>query len=184
MVMHQILPPLLLQINAATTVSKPTNVIATATNNYTVSKSLKAGGAVNDVAIYNLNIHSGEASTGSLNVINPVFVDTIPTGAIYVEATKFNGSNAPVYNAASNTVTWTWPSGTVFSGYNASAYISIKYPNPPFTLGQTVTNIDNLSGNNPVTPLGTVGPRFSTSGNVPINLASPTESRGSDQAPD
>ena len=136
------------------------NVVAIASNKFTVSKDLHAGGAINDLSIFKININSNSGSTGGLYLKNPVVVDTLPTGVVFVEATPFAGSNNPVYNSTNNTVTWTWPSGATSSpavdvNYGSSAYISVKYTSPTYSVGgASACNYATLSGTIPTLPIG------------------------------
>ena len=152
------------------------SVTAIAANTFYVNKTVKAGGAINDATIYTLNIGENGGGVGSLNLTNPVFIDTLPVGAQFLSATPFNGSYAPVYNASNNTITWTWGTkgvDTSFSGYSSTAYISVNYPNTAFNLGDNVCNHATLSGTIPVLPIGTYAPA-SASGSVCEALASPS----------
>ena len=145
------------------------SVTAIAANNYTVSKSVKSGGAYNDETIYSVNINSNDGP-GSLDLKNPVFVDTLPIEAVFVTATAFSGSYPPVYDAAKRTVTWHWGTDTIISGYNSSAYLAVNYPST--TLGQTVCNHAGINATTPALPIGTYTPTGSA-GQVCTNLESP-----------
>ena len=134
------------------------SVAAIATNNYYIQKAVIAGGAINDSTIYKLSIGQNNGGVGSLNLINPTLVDTLPLGASFVSATAFGGSYPPVYNASKNTITWSWGTkgtDTSWSGYNSSAYVTVTYDNPNFTVGQNVCNHATISGFVPKLPIGT-----------------------------
>ncbi|MFZ4796627.1 MAG: SdrD B-like domain-containing protein [Bacteroidia bacterium] len=152
-----------------------TNVTAVASNNFTMGKVKNSGGAINDITIYKLNIGSTASSTGSLNLIDPVVTDVLAPGVEFVEATAFAGSNTPVYNSGTRTITWTWPNtynnntGDFSTNYTGSAYVVVKYPNSSFALGNNVSNTATLTG----TAVGEVGPTSKT-GSVNFNLAAPT----------
>ena len=151
-------------------------VTAIAQNTFYVSKSIKAGGAINDVTIYTIDIGENGGGVGSLDLKNPVFIDTLPAGAQFISATPFNGSYAPVYDASANTITWSWGTtgvDTVLSGYGSTAYVSVNYPNSVFSLGDNVCNHATLSGTEPVLPIGTYAPA-TASGSVCETLASPS----------
>ncbi len=148
------------------------SVIAIAANNYTISKSIKAGGAIDDQTIYQLDIN-GNGGVGSLDLKNPIVIDTLPAGAVFVKATPFAGSSLPVYDALKNTVTWTWATDTVISGYSSSAYLSVNYPKPTFALHQNVCNHANLSGTMPILPIGTDS-ATAVSGSICRGLDAPT----------
>ncbi len=146
------------------------SVTAIAANNYTVSKSIKAGGAYNDETIYTVSINSN-AGPGSLDLKNPVLIDTLPVGGVFVSATAFDGSYPPVYDAASNTITWHWGTDTIISGYNSSAYVAVNYPGT--NLGDNVCNHAGLNATIPVLPIGTYAATGSA-GSVCESLTAPT----------
>jgi len=148
------------------------HVIAIAANQYSIDKNLKAGGAINGSAIYKVNLNANNSTSGSLDLSNPIIIDTLTKDAVFVKATPFNGSNLPVYNAVDNTITWTWPSATVLSGYSSSAYVSVKYNAPQFSLGQTVCNYATVKGDVPSLPIGTYSPT-SASGNYCFAIQAP-----------
>jgi len=154
------------------------SVTATATNSYYVNKTIKSGGAINNLTIYRIDIGENHSGVGSLNLKNPTFVDTLPKGAQFVKATAFNGSYPPVYNQAKQTITWTWGTtgvDTVLSGYGSTAYVSVNYlTDSSFVLGQNVCNHATLSGSEPVLPgIGTYS-AVSASGSVCQGLLTPT----------
>ncbi len=130
-----------------------TSITAIASNTVTVSKNKKAGGAINDVTIYQLNI-AATAGAGSLQLTNPVLIDTLPVDAVFQSATTFSGSNTPVYNPSDRTITWTWPSGTTFTSYSSACYVTVKYPNTSFATGDNVCNRIRLFGDVPSLPIG------------------------------
>ena len=135
-------------------------VVATAANKFTIGKNLTAGGAINDISIFKININSNGGSTGGLLLKNPVVVDTLFTDAEFVEATPFNGSNLPVYHSygSYSTVTWTWPnlanSPATNVDYSSSAYISIKYKTPTYAVGVNACNYATINGSIPTLPIG------------------------------
>ena len=153
--------------------SDTTNVIALASNNFTIGKVKNSGGAINDLTIYKLNIGSTASSTGSLTLTNPILVDTLAAGVVFVEATAFSGSNAPVYNSTNRTVTWTWTSGTFATNYSGSAYLSVLHSIGTFAIGNTVCNSVTLKGNIPVLPIGNTA-TSNKIGNVCFGIATPT----------
>ncbi len=136
------------------------NVTAISANKFTVSKNLTAGGAINDLSIFKININSNNGNTGGLYLKNPVVIDTLFTDAEFVEATPFNGSNLPVYQSfgSYSTITWTWPSGAgspeTNANYSSSAYISIKYKSPTYAVGVNACNYATISGTIPTLPIG------------------------------
>jgi len=146
-------------------------VTALATDNFTITKTKKYGGAYNDLTIYNIAISSNNNNNGSLNLHNPVVVDNLPVGAVFVKATAFSGSSDPVYDPVANTVTWAWPTApdSLSGSYSSNAYVSVNFPSPTFSLGQNVCNNVTISGTNSVLPIGTEAPVTHT-GSVCFNL--------------
>lgn len=149
------------------------NIVATANNNFSVSKIRNSGGAINDLTIYRININSSSPSSGSLQFYNPVLRDTLPLGVEFVEATTFSGSNAPTYDPMSRIVTWTWSSPFFATNYSGSAFISVRHMQPTFNIGVNTCNSATLSGTIPVLPLGNFGQSHRT-GSVCFPVASPT----------
>ncbi|MEI7977312.1 MAG: SdrD B-like domain-containing protein [Bacteroidota bacterium] len=155
--------------------SDTTIVTAIAANNFTIGKFRNSGGAINDITIYRLNIGSTASSTGSLNLIDPFVTDVLAPGVEFVEATAFSGSNLPVYDAMTRTITWTWPNsfngntGDFSTSYNSQAFVVVKYPNTSFALGNNVSNTATLTG----TAFGETSTTNKT-GSVNFNLAAPT----------
>lgn len=171
-------PNIITQISASNnanpnpTLSLPTNVTAIASNNFNVSKSRSAGGAINDLTIYQINISSN--SSAGLNLQNPVMYDTLPVGVDFVEAESFNGSNPPVYNPVTRVVSWNWPT-SLNAGYSSNARISVKYTSPTFNIGSNVTNSATLAGDIPTLPLGNFGYSQKT-GSVSFLVQTPNNS--------
>lgn len=159
-------------LSVSPTYSDTINVNAIAANNFSIGKVKNSGGAINDLTIYKLNISNSGSSNAALTLTNPTLVDTLAAGVEFVEATSFSGSNAPIYNPANRTITWTWTSGVFNTNYTGSAYVSVKHPNSSFALGNTVCNKAYLSGSIPTLPLGN-STSSTKSGNVCFGLAAP-----------
>jgi uncharacterized repeat protein (TIGR01451 family) len=70
----------------------------------------------------------------NVNLIGAQMVDTLPPNAQYVSST-----GGGVYNNVTNTVTWNL-GDVAASGGCVSRQVVVRFPNPPFTAGQTVTN--------------------------------------------
>ncbi|MBC7384227.1 MAG: T9SS type A sorting domain-containing protein [Bacteroidia bacterium] len=133
------------------------NVVAHASNNFIINKSLNNGGAIDDISIIKLTISSFLSSTGSLILNNPILIDTLLPGVEFVEAQLFNGSDTPVYDPANRTITWTWTSGFFNTNYSSSAFISVKYNTPTYTITSSACNYANLQGTVAILPFGTNG---------------------------
>ncbi len=149
------------------------NVVAIASNKYTVSKTRNAGGAIDDVTIFKLSIGTSGASSAALRLYNPVLIDTLPVGCEFVEATSFSGSNNPVYDAYNRTITWTWTSSPLSTNYSSSAYVSVKYTSPNYSIGSSACNSATITGDVPVLPIGSFA-GSNKSGSVCFNVQSPT----------
>ena len=156
--------------------SNTTNVISLASNTPAIDKSLKAGGAINNVSIFKFDISNG-GSNGSLILNSPVVKDTLPAGASFNSATKFPGSNAPTTSSISGgrtVVTWTWPSGySLPVGYSGTAYLNATFSSPTFSVGSTINNRGTISGTVNGLPIGTQTPQSATDV-VTYNIAAPT----------
>jgi len=148
------------------------NILALASNKFSVGKIKDAGGAIDDVTIFQLNIGSSGSGSGALKLTNPVLVDTLPLGVLFVEATAFSGSNAPVYNVSDRTITWTWPTSPFNVNYSSSAFVSVKYTTPTYNIGSTACNSARLFGEIPVLPIGTLAPSNKL-GNICFTVESP-----------
>ena len=148
------------------------NITAIAANQFTINKNKTAGGAIDDITIYQIGISSASSSSAALNLSNVVLVDTLPLGVDYVEATGFSGSSAPVYNPSDRTITWTWASAFSTS-FSSSAYVSVRYTSPTFSIGDLVCNTAYLFGEIPVLPIGTFS-NSSKNGNICFNIETPT----------
>ncbi|MCG9900422.1 MAG: hypothetical protein MH132_10505 [Hydrotalea sp.] len=132
--------------------SNATIVTAIASLKHNITKTRHAGGAPNDITIYRLALSVPSSSTtGQLDLVDFVVIDTLPVGAVFVAATAFPGSNQPIYNASNRTITWLWP-GNISGG---NAHISVRYNSPTFQVGTNVCNVANLSGFVPALPIGT-----------------------------
>ncbi|MCK6612067.1 MAG: PKD domain-containing protein [Bacteroidia bacterium] len=149
------------------------NIVALASNKYTVSKVRNAGGAIDDVTIYKISIGNTSGSNGALRMSNAFIVDTLPVGMEFVEATAFSGTSTPVYNPSDRTVTWTFTSTNLSTTYSSSAYLSVRHVSPYFAIGSSSCNTAHLVGNVPVLPIGTTAPS-SSNGQTCFAIQTPT----------
>lgn len=149
------------------------NVTATASNQHNISKTKLAGGAIDNLTIYRINVSGSSPSNGSLITYQPVLVDTLPLGVEFVEATGFSGSTVPVYNALTRTVTWTWLADSFRTNYSSSAYISVRYTSPTFAVSDNVCNKINLFGESPALPIGSRA-AFGKSAQACFSIQSPS----------
>ncbi len=144
--------------NNVTVTAKPPGTSTTLTNSaslttklvdastfLTVSKS-SSGTGLGDLVTYTLK--ASNSSSSGITITNVVLTDTLPTGTVFVSAT---GSG--VYNAGANTVTW--PAVSLASGSSTSQTLIVRFSNPPYSVGSSVTNslkvIGNLPGGSSVT---------------------------------
>jgi len=149
------------------------NIVALASNKYTVSKVRNAGGAIDDVTIYKISIGNTSGSNGALRMSNAFIVDTLPVGMEFIEATAFSGTSTPVYNPSDRTVTWTFTSTNLSTTYSSSAYLSVRHVSPYFAIGSSSCNTAHLVGNVPVLPIGTTAPS-SSNGQTCFAIQTPT----------
>ena len=133
------------------------NVISLAKNNFTITKTKKFGGAIDNLTIYTITVSSANGNNGSLTLRSPVVVDTLLPGVTYQNATAFSGSNPPVYDAVNNTVTWTWPvnADSLVYNYNSTADLSVIFTSPTYAIGSNACNKAYVEGNISVLPIGT-----------------------------
>jgi uncharacterized repeat protein (TIGR01451 family) len=134
-------------------------------------KTFLGGGAVDFPTSYRIKVHAGTigyepyASIGSLNNTNVILKDALPTGAQFVSASvhqwSVNGTPTTLYTDpnlvdGSNVLTLPLgdmlisPYGTQWYGVVYTVDVQVRYPNPTFTSGQSVTNTAQIL----YTPLG------------------------------
>lgn len=130
------------------------NIVASSSNKFALTKIKNSGGAINDLSIFRLNISSPGSGSAALKLFNPVLRDTLPLGVEFVEATSFSGSNPPSYDPLTRIVTWTWTAGEFQTNYSGTAYLSVRYLQPTFQIGNNACNSATLSGEIPVLPFG------------------------------
>ena len=132
--------------NASPQNSNSVSTTAVAINKTVVEKFLDAGIVLDENTAYYIELCNpayGEDLNGSLTATNITIVDTLPTGTNFVYAT-----NDGVYDASSNTVTWT--ADAVEPGNCTYYTVFLIYPSTTFSLGQNVTNEASYS----YTPVG------------------------------
>jgi uncharacterized repeat protein (TIGR01451 family) len=78
----------------------------------------------------------------TVNLLNAVMIDTLPDNAVFISA-----SGSPAYNAGPPQ-TLTWNMGDLSAnGGCANRTVTLRFPEPPFTNGNLVTNTVSASGN-------------------------------------
>ena len=156
------------------------NVSATATNKFSVAKLRNAGGSINELTIFRINIANTAPTVGALRLVNPVLRDTLPVGVEFLEATAFTAtsqpsSSAPTYDSTTRIITWVWPAGVFETNYSGSAFISVRYLQPTFQTGNNVCNSATLNGLVSVLPLGAQGSSSRTGAICfPIQIENPS----------
>ncbi|MFT4187426.1 MAG: DUF11 domain-containing protein [Aeromicrobium sp.] len=150
--------------NTQTVTSGVASATIRASANLTVHKSLPANSAdgapmPRDYDLtYRLGPCTSVGSTGAL-YMQPgmTVVDQLPAGAVFVDA-----SSGGVYDATTNTVTWTTDGGLPTCGYRSQPagpyWVTVKYPSATFAAGQSVTNTAIATG----TPIGETTPLTAT----------------------
>ncbi len=124
----------------AASVSSSASATASASNTIGYSKDLLNGGAINGYATYHLMICNGTPEVqdnGTLTLNTVTIVDTLPPGSIFIE-TSLNSGSTSSYDAASHSVTINHPS--LGPGECIFPKVTVQYPDPPFSLGNTVSN--------------------------------------------
>jgi uncharacterized repeat protein (TIGR01451 family) len=119
----------------------PVTLTGTSQPKINITKSIGAAPALDQKATYAVNI-SNSQGTGNQNLSNTIVTDTLPAGVTFVSAT-----GGGVYDAGSNTVTWTL--GTVDTNTNLSFRVTVIFSSSNFTLGQQVTNELGLTAQGP-----------------------------------
>ncbi len=104
--------------------------------------------------------HSIPSENGRLNISNISIVDTLPAGAIFVSASG-GGVCDDVLGGACNSgtqnrVTWSGLNLTVGNTVNLS--VRLRFPSPPFSAGNQVTNEYDSSGQPVGEPVRSFGP--------------------------
>ncbi len=150
---------------APVTATAPT-VTATATVEATLSKTKLSGVLTGENIVYRVRTVVSNGSTGALDLNNVVLTDALQAGATFVAA-----SNGGTYDAGTNTVTW--PSFNTSGGANVDRTLTVRYDEPTFASGQSVTNNASLTG----TPVGQAAPITRTDA-VTFTLAAPTCAAG------
>lgn len=123
--------------------------IATATNKWTIEKTLFAGCALDNEVIFRICIKNPSGGNiGGLNLNDVVLTDILPANATVTSVTgSWSG-----FTQTGTTVSLTGgPSTLPVSPYNAwyCVYIKVNFPSANFTAGQTVLNTGRISFRTP-----------------------------------
>ncbi|MFK8103423.1 MAG: SdrD B-like domain-containing protein [Saprospiraceae bacterium] len=139
----------------APAVTATVTATAVASDKVEVDKEFLNGGSVGGTATYHLGICNNGGVTnqnGTLRAENIIIRDTLPPGSIYISSNVGAGTTVN-YNAIDHIVTLTRAS--LDPGQCIFPKVTLSYPDPPFNLGSTVTNIAYFSytpvGESPVT---------------------------------
>ena len=148
---------------SVTNTASVTTTLTGSSTLYTVSKTLRSGGAVGNNTEYAVTMNN--PSSSGVTLTNVVMTDTLPTGASFVSAT---GSG--VYNSSLGTVTW--PAASVSANSSTTQYVIVNYPTNLFTSGQKITNVLSVIATPPgLTPVSASATNVAT-------LTAPTDSVG------
>lgn len=79
-------------------------------------------------------------SGGIADLTDIVITDSLPVGAIFVSAT-----NGGVYDSLTHTVTWPAVPGPLAPPDCLTRFITVNYPSPTFSIGDTLSNSANVS---------------------------------------
>lgn len=151
--------------NAAAVTSNQSCVVARAVHRFTFQKDHYAGNALNGTVVYRLRVINPTGnSIGGLNLNGATFSDTLQPGAVFVSATG-------PHSVTGQVVTWTLGNLVVSPWYNpwfVDYFLTVQYPAPPFTQGQSVCNTGWLKG----TPVGWSG-TFAAKDSACLTLVAP-----------
>ncbi|RRR71813.1 MAG: hypothetical protein EI684_10980 [Candidatus Viridilinea halotolerans] len=108
---------------------------ATASPQPTLNKSLVAGGAIDDLSLYNVQLCAG--TTGALDLTNSTITDTLPLNAVYVSS-----SPEGVFNPLDRTIVWSGVNVPATGSGCRNFQVVVDYPasDPANTIGVTRTN--------------------------------------------
>lgn len=134
--------------------SDTTSVVAQATQNLIIKKRKIAGGALDNITIFRIEIFNNTSSSyGSFNISNAVVKDVLDEGAEFVSGKAFNGSSDPYYDPSDSSIKWEFNEDILPYNYYV-AYVKIKYNSSKYAIGDEVINCAQLSGFVPDLPLG------------------------------
>jgi uncharacterized repeat protein (TIGR01451 family) len=154
------------------------NTLTTPQTGGTIAKTLvtpAAQFAVNTPVQYQVSAKN----TGDVPLAGFTITDPLPAGSTFVSATSSGTNPTSSFNAATNTVTWTF-SSAVAAGTTQTVTVTVIYPSPTFTPGQLVTNTSTASGTANGTPV-TIGPSSVTNPlqpNSPAATVKKTDTKG------
>ncbi len=150
--------------NSGTVTSNTVVTTAEATVPPQVSKWASGGGGLDGpttFSIYAANPYwNGGAVWGSVDLSSVTIVDNLPVGAVFVSA-----DNGGTYNSTTHKVTWNV--GSIASGYDWQAHVTLKFPSGTFSAGQWVENTGTMT----YTPLGQSAQTLPISGWVQLKAA-------------
>ncbi len=126
----------------APAVSSTVDVTSIANAKPVYEKEFSAGGAAGGITSYQLkfcnNSTNGSSNQlGTLTLENIELIDTLPVGSIFVDF-NHGSSTSAVYDAASHSVTFSRAS--LPPGSCMWQRIIVEFPDPPFQIGDTVSN--------------------------------------------
>ncbi len=136
--------------NASSVTTPAISATASATWQINIEKYLGAGGAAGQTISYGFQICNGTVGdfpNGRLDLTNITIVDTLPAGTILLDV--INSATTHTYDPVAHAITFTFTED-IASGYCRWPKITLGIPNPPFTVGSSITNTAWVN----YTPLG------------------------------
>lgn len=123
--------------NAPAATSNQATVTATAQNNFTVDKQLASYGGIDGETTYRLRLcNPANGDIGGLNLTEITMVDPLPEGALFVRA-----SDGGEYHSDTHSVSWSLPDMKVSGSRTCvSRTVTVRFPSPPFQVGDKVNN--------------------------------------------
>lgn len=119
--------------------SNPVPTTSVATDKASVEKTFVYGGAAGDLTAYDIKVCNdpGSSPEGYLAFTNFSVSDTLPAGAQFVSANPAPASSA-------GPIVWNFPTG--LSGGCTTIRLVVRYPVPPFAVGQMPNNQATVTG--------------------------------------
>lgn len=122
------------QPNGTGSVTLEANAVPLATD-LRISKSANIYPMLGQEVTYTIAV----ANYGTTDYLNPVVVDQLPAGTVYVSSNPVGA-----YNGGSNTVQWT--NSTLTPGNTHYYNVTVRYDGPTFSVGQWVNNVATATG--------------------------------------
>ncbi len=153
--------------NAGTFTSASVRATASAASSWTITTSVVTQGPIDSDTIFKIYVCDATSTTfGRTNLVDETFVDTLPTGAVFVAAT-----NGGLYNPTTGNVVWHLTAIVAPGGCMPSVRVTMNFPNAAFNSGDVVVHTVTGHGHIP----GATVPKAVTfnPGSVSILLTGP-----------